>query len=131
MKQPQNKRSAIMRSIKSKETLLEIDFRKKLSSLGLRYRKNVSYLPGKPDIAFINKKVVIFIDSCFWHGCKKHMRMPKTNLNYWVPKIERNRARDKEIIRVYKKLDWKIIRIWEHQLKTPQTQLKKILQAIK
>ena len=60
---------------------------------------------------------MIFIDSCFWHGCKKHCSLPATREKFWTEKINRNRQRDKEVNKYYKKVDWKIIRIWEHDLK--------------
>ncbi len=111
------KRSEIMSKVKSKNTKIEIEFRKAFWKEGFRYRKNPSGYFGKPDLASKKNKTVIFIDSCFWHGCKKHCRLPSTRKNYWLPKIERNKQRDKEVIRHYKKLGWKIIRIWEHDMK--------------
>ena len=60
---------------------------------------------------------MIFIDSCFWHGCKKHGSIPATRKKFWTGKIERNKARDEEVSKYYKKLDWKVIRVWEHDLK--------------
>lgn len=112
-----NKRSEIMRTIKSKDTKIEIAFRKFIWNKGFRYSKNSAKYFGKPDLVLKKYKTVVFIDSCFWHGCKKHCRIPATNKKYWVDKIERNKQRDKEVNRYYKKLDWKIIRIWEHNLK--------------
>jgi len=106
-----------MGKIKSKETNLEKDFRKLLWKEGIKYRKNSSKHFGKPDIIIASKKIVIFIDSCFWHGCKKHCRIPATNKKYWKNKIKRNKERDKEVNKYYRKLNWKIIRIWEHEIK--------------
>lgn len=113
----QEKRSEIMSKVRSKETKLEIEFRKILWAQGLRYRKNNTKLFGKPDISFGGKKTVIFIDSCFWHGCREHLRLPSTNVEYWKNKINRNRKRDKEVSDHYSKKGWYIIRIWEHDLK--------------
>lgn len=96
---------------------MEVLFNKELAKSGLRYKRNEAKLFGKPDIVFTQKKLVIFLDSCFWHGCKKHCRIPATRKDYWTKKIERNIVRDKEVNRYYKKLDWKVIRIWEHNLK--------------
>lgn len=76
------------------------------------------------------KKTVIIIDSCFWHGCKKHCRIPETNHSYWVNEINRNRSRDKKVSKYYKENKWKIIRIWEHQLEN-QKQINKIFQDLK
>lgn len=111
------KRSEIMSRIKSKDTKIEIEFRKAIWKTGLRYRKNPKGYFGKPDLVLKKYKTVIFIDSCFWHGCKKHCRIPATRKDYWIPKIERNKQRDKEVNRHYKKIGWKIIRIWEHDIK--------------
>lgn len=111
------KRSEIMSKIRSAETGIEDKFRKGLWKKGLRYRKNVKNMIGKPDIYFSRKKVVVFLDSCFWHGCKFHCRMPKSNVEYWTKKIERNKKRDKEVTSYYKKNDFVIFRFWEHEIK--------------
>ena len=88
-----------MQHIRSVDTKQEIRLRKTLWNLGLRYRKNVSKLPGKPDIVFRKYKVVIFVDGDFWHGkdINKIRQQVKTNKDYWIPKIERNIQRDKEV----------------------------------
>ena len=92
-----------MRLVRSKDTRIEKDFRKAFWKLGYRYRKNVKNYFGSPDIVLKKYKTVIFIDSCFWHGCKKHCRMPSSRRKYWVSKIERNARRDREVKRHYKK----------------------------
>lgn len=111
------KRSSIMRAIKSKDTKIEIAFRKVLWEKGFRYKKNSSKYFGKPDIVLKKYKTVIFLDSCFWHGCKKHGSMPQTRKKFWKEKIERNKQRDKEVNRHYKKNGWKALRVWEHEIK--------------
>lgn len=110
------KRSEIMSSVRSKDTKMEIVFRKMLWQKGVRYRKNSLKYFGKPDLVLKKYKTVIFLDSCFWHGCKTHCRMPATRKAYWVAKIERNIQRDKEVRLYYKKKGWKIFRIWEHNI---------------
>ncbi len=110
-------RSSLMGKIKSKETKIEKSVRKILSKKGIKYRINSSKYFGKPDTVITSKKIVIFVDSCFWHGCKKHCRIPETNHKYWVSKINRNKKRDRLVSTYYKKVGWKIIRIWEHALK--------------
>lgn len=110
-------RSRIMRQVKSKETKLETHFRSLLWRHGLRYRKNNSKLYGKPDLSFKAKKLVVFIDSCFWHGCALHLRMPASNLSYWQSKIDRNVKRDQEVNKHYLAKGWFIVRVWEHDLK--------------
>lgn len=111
------KRSEIMSKVKAKDSKIEIAFRKKLWAEGFRYSKNSAKYFGKPDVALPKYKTVIFIDSCFWHGCKKHGSIPATRKKFWVGKIDRNKARDKEVNKHYKKEGWKVIRIWEHDLK--------------
>lgn len=111
-------RSQNMSRIHSKDTKPEIIVRKYLFSKGFRYRKNYSKLPGKPDIVLRKYKTVIFIHGCFWHmhNCKR-FRMPQSNTEYWQQKITRNVQRD---IRVKEKLElvgWKVITIWECELK--------------
>jgi DNA mismatch endonuclease, patch repair protein len=105
-----------MQSIKSKSKLEE-KVSKALWRQGVRFRKNVKSLPGKPDIAIKKYKIAIFIDSCFWHVCTIHGNIPKSNIEYWGRKLERNKARDKEINKYYKDNGWDLIRIWEHEFK--------------
>lgn len=111
------KRSEIMSKIKSKNSKIEVEFRKAIWKKGFRYRKNPKGYFGKPDLVLKKYKTVIFVDSCFWHGCKKHYRIPSTQKDYWIPKIKRNKQRDKEVNRFYKKEGWRVIRVWEHDLK--------------
>lgn len=110
------KRSEIMSKVKSRDSKIEVDFRKAIWKAGFRYRKNPVKYFGKPDLVLKKYKAVIFIDSCFWHGCRKHCRIPSTNKKYWTNKIERNKLRDKEVSKYYKKQGWKILRVWEHNL---------------
>jgi DNA mismatch endonuclease (patch repair protein) len=107
-----------MQAIKSKGTSLEKKVCKVLWNLNFRFRTNVKDLFGKPDIAIKKYKIVIFIDSCFWHGCDKHCRLPSSNIKYWKEKINKNKQRDIEVTNYYKTKKWKIRRIWEHSLKT-------------
>lgn len=81
------------------------------------FAKYVSSLPGKPDIVFRRKKIAVFIDSDFWHGHPKRFIMPKSNLDYWKPKIERNKARDIKVNAALKKNGWKVLRFWEYDVK--------------
>jgi DNA mismatch endonuclease (patch repair protein) len=115
---PKVKRSAIMAAVRSKNTKLENGFWrdvKKLNPKGLA--RNVVDIFGCPDIVHKNKKLVVFIDSCFWHGCPKHLRMPVSNSSYWLKKIKGNRQRDREVSRRLKSNGWTVLRIWEHSLK--------------
>ena len=110
-------RTRNMKAIKSSHTKMEDFICKLLWKKGLRFRKNVKNLPGKPDIAIKKFKIVIFLDSCFWHKCPKHFKRPKSNLEYWDPKIERNVKRDIEVNKFYNDNQWHILRIWEHEFK--------------
>ncbi len=111
------KRSEIMSRVRSRDSKIEVSFRKELWRHGFRYRKNSSTYFGKPDIILPKHETVIFVDSCFWHGCKKHCRLPAIRKNFWTGKINGNKKRDKEVNKHYKKIGWRIIRIWEHDLK--------------
>ncbi len=110
-------RTKNMKAIKSSHTKMEDSVCKVLWKKGVRFRKNVKDLPGKPDIAIKKYKVVIFMDSCFWHKCPKHFKRPKSNLEYWDPKIEKNVKRDFEVNKFYIDNKWNILRIWEHEVK--------------
>lgn len=72
---------------------------------------------GKPDFINCREKIVLFIDGCFWHKCPIHFKEPKSNKEYWPPKLERNAIRDKEVNIAYKNAGWKVIRFWEHEFK--------------
>lgn len=111
------KRSAVMAKIRSKDTKPEWIVRRYLFSRGYRYRKNVKGLPGTPDIVLRKYGIVIFIHGCFWHGHEVDGTMPRTNTEFWKKKIEGNRLRDEKNKEVLKKMGWKIITIWECQLK--------------
>jgi len=75
-------------------------------------------LVGNPDFAFPAARVAVFVDGCFWHSCPRHLRLPAVNRIYWVRKIERNRLRDRRNARELRNRGWRVIRVWEHALKT-------------
>lgn len=112
-------RSKIMSKIKSKDTKPEILLAKRLWEEGVRYRKNYSKLPGKSDIAITKYKIAIFIDGEFWHGYNWNEKKKKIvqNRDYWIPKIEKNIQRDIKNNELLQELGWKVIRIWEKDLK--------------
>ena len=107
-----------MSRIHSKATKIEVELRKELWSRGLHYRKNVKSVPGKPDIAFIGKKVAVFCDSEFWHGYDWEHRKDdiKTRREFWIPKIERNMERDREVNRMLEEQGWIVLRFWGKQI---------------
>lgn len=111
-------RSNLMRKIKAKDTKPELKIRKVLWSLGYRYRKNVKSLPGKPDIVFSRLRLVIFIDGEFWHGFNWSIKKDRisSNREFWIPKIERNIQRDKEIDCKLSESGWRVLRFWEHEI---------------
>ncbi|MBS2970386.1 very short patch repair endonuclease [Metabacillus sp. KIGAM252] len=110
-------RSKIMSKIRGKGTKLEEKVTKALWWRGIRFRKNVKGLRGTPDIAIKKYKIVIFIDSCFWHACEIHGNRPKKNVDFWNKKLDRNIERDMEVSEYYHKKEWHILRVWEHELK--------------
>ncbi len=77
-------------------------------------------LTGKPDFAFPKSKVALFIDGCFWHGCPLHLRMPSSNVEYWQGKIARNMARDVSVTNELTNKGWRVLRIWECEIKEPE-----------
>lgn len=111
------KRSAVMAKIRSKDTKPEWIVRRYLFSRGYRYRKNVKGLPGTPDIVLRKYGIVIFIHGCFWHGHKVDGTMPKTNREFWQRKIERNQQRDERNKKALKRMGWRVMTVWECQLK--------------
>ena len=112
-------RSRNMAAIKGKDTKPEIIVRKYLFSRGLRFRVQVKKLPGNPDIVLPKYKTVIFVNGCLWHGHEgcKYFRLPKSNVEFWKEKIERNIERDKESMQALFDLGWKVIRVWECELR--------------
>ena len=115
------KRSWNMSRIRSKDTKPEEYVRKFLFREGFRFRKNDKRYPGKPDIVLPKYKTVIFINGCFWHAhtCSR-AHLPKSNLEYWQPKIEKNKVRDEQNQKKLQDAGWKVITIWECELKTSE-----------
>lgn len=111
-------RSKNMSHIRSTNTTPEEKIRKHLFRQGFRYRKNVRKMPGRPDIVLSKYRTVIFINGCFWHkhDCPRFV-WPTTNREYWIPKIEKNVARDKQNLELLKSLGWNVLVVWECQLK--------------
>ena len=108
-----------MQAIKNKNSKIERILRKELWSRGLRYRKNVKSIYGHPDIAFIAKKVAVFVDSEFWHGYDWEKRKEdfKSHQEFWIPKIERNIQRDCEVNEKLQKDGWTVLRFWGTEIK--------------
>lgn len=108
-----------MTAVKSKGTKIEVLLQKELWHRGLRYRKNVKNIYGKPDIAFIGKKIAVFCDSEFFHGFDWEIKSKeiKSNREFWIPKIEKNIQRDKDVTDKLKKDGWIVLRFWGNEIK--------------
>lgn len=109
-------RRKMMGSIRAKSKL-ENRIAAKLWRKGLRFRRNVRSLYGTPDFAIKKYRVVIFIDSCFWHYCPIHGRLPKNNQEFWKQKLQRNIDHDEEVSLHYEESGWNILRVWEHEFR--------------
>ena len=118
LKKPSPERSrqmALVRGRGNKST--ERQFVKILRSWKIRGWRSHAPLPGRPDLVFPKAKVAIFVDGCFWHGCPRCYRQPKSNVAFWKNKVRRNMERDRRVVRQLRKNGWKVVRIWEHALK--------------
>jgi DNA mismatch endonuclease (patch repair protein) len=122
------KRSKIMSAIRSRNTMPEIILRKALFARGLRFRTD--YGKERIDIAFPGKKIAVFVDGCFWHGCPIHSHTPKSNEAYWTLKLRRNMERDIMKNERLRETGWKVIRFWEHELSDINLVLERIDKAI-
>lgn len=119
-----------MQAIKNKDSAIELQLRKELWQRGLRYRKNVKSVFGHPDIAFIGKKVAVFCDSEFWHGYDWENRKYdiKSRRDFWIPKIERNIQRDKEVNEHLIQSGWIVLRFWGKEIKSDVSRCADIIQ---
>jgi DNA mismatch endonuclease, patch repair protein len=120
--------SAAMRGNRSLDSKPELALRSLLHRAGYRFRKHRVILTDdlrvRPDLVFVQQRVAIFVDGCFWHGCPQHGRKPRVNEAYWTPKLERNQVRDKRVDAALQKDGWAVIRIWEHD--PPAVALRKV-----
>lgn len=127
-------RSARMSRIKGKNTKPEMKVRKLVHSLGFRYRLHRADIPGKPDIVFSKRRKVIFVHGCFWHrhgdsGCSL-ARMPKSRLEFWGPKLERNAQRDRENLDELTAKGWESLVVWECELRKMDALTDKIVEFL-
>lgn len=121
-----------MRSNRRRDTSPELAVRSILHAGGHRYR--VDFAPGsnrrrRADIVFTRRRLAVFIDGCFWHGCPEHGEVPQSNRDYWKPKLARNIARDIETTRMLESEGWRVLRIWEHV--SPEEAVERIEAALK
>lgn len=120
-----------MRNIRSTNTVPERKVMAELKKRKIYFAKYVTKIPGKPDIVFRRKKIAVFVDSDFWHGHPQRCVMPKSNLEYWAKKLARNCERDRQINKELKSKGWKVIRLWEYDIKHNFDKcLHKILKAV-
>lgn len=130
MKKTKEQISRNMQAVKNKDSQIELQLRKELWSRGLRYRKNVNRIYGKPDIVFIGKKVAVFCDSEFWHGYNWEERKKdfKSHQEFWIPKIERNMERDTEVTAKLESEGWTVLRFWGNEIKKNAAQCADIIE---
>lgn len=126
-------RRAVMRANRRRDTGPELALRSRLHQQGLRFRVDFPIrIPGRrpvrPDVVFTRKRVAVFVDGCFWHGCPEHATRPKTNIGYWVPKLAENIARDKRTRQALEALGWTVVRIWEHE--SPDLAVSTVIHAL-
>ena len=119
MKKTKEQISFNMKQVKNKDSKIEVALRKELWNRGLRYQKNVTSIFGKPDLVFKGKKVAVFCDSEFWHGYNWEERKKdfKSHQEFWIPKIERNMERDKEVTAELQRPGWTVLRFWGKEIK--------------
>ncbi len=112
-------RSAVMRAVPGKDSSAELKVRRLLTRMGLRYRLHRRDLPGSPDVVFAGRKLALFVHGCFWHGhdCRRGARVPKTNADYWIAKVARNRARDATVQAALAEQGWRAEVVWECELR--------------
>lgn len=114
----------VMRANKGKDTKPEMLVRRLAHGMGYRYRLHRGDLPGKPDLVFGSRRKVIFVHGCFWHhhpdpGCKI-ARLPKSRLDFWLPKLDANRVRDDRDEKALENLGWRVLTVWECELKNQE-----------
>lgn len=112
------KRSEIMSGIRSSDTRMELAVKPVLEVLGFEYQPGG--IAGRPDFALRGLKIAVFLDGCFWHGCPRCYREPKSNEGFWKSKVKRNRERDARVTSRLQDEGWKVLRVWEHDLKRLQ-----------
>lgn len=120
-----------MQAVKNKDSEIELLLRKELWNRGIRYRKNVNRIYGKPDIAFIGKKIAVFCDSEFWHGYNWEERKKdfKSHQEFWIPKIERNMQRDVEVNERLRSEGWTVLRFWGKDIKKNAAQCADLIES--
>lgn len=101
-----------------------------LRAAGITGWRRHQKLPGRPDFVFPSIHLAVFVDGCFWHGCRWHCRMPKSRIDFWYPKIAANKRRDRSVNRLLRKRGWRVLRLWEHTIRQPARALSKLQTAL-
>lgn len=126
------KRSDVMGRVRSSSNAsTELRLIEVMKQHGITGWRRHQALVGKPDFTFRRERVVVFVDGCFWHGCPKCYRAPTSNETYWSAKVARNRARDKRVTDELRREGWRVLRLWEHDLRTrPAAVAKRVRRAL-
>lgn len=124
--------SAVMRANRKTGSKPEVRVRQMLHRLGYRFRKNLPIalagITAYPDIVFSRRRLVVFIDGCFWHACPEHGNVPRANTLYWGPKLQRNIERDRRVDQSLADAGWRVLRIWEHL--APDEAVRRVVSAL-
>ena len=125
------KRSEVMAAVRSRGNRdTELKLVAILRAAGITGWRRHQPLPGRPDFVFRRQRLAVFVDGCFWHGCRWHCRMPKSRGEYWNPKIDRNKSRDKAVHSLLLFHGWRVLRIWEHSLHSPEKVINRLKAAL-
>jgi DNA mismatch endonuclease, patch repair protein len=113
-------RRRVMAANRRRDTAPEMRLRSELHRRGLRFRVDFPIRvdgrrPVRPDVVFTRRRVAVFVDGCFWHGCPVHGSQPKSNADYWLPKLRRTQKRDRETEQALREAGWLVLRVWEHE----------------
>lgn len=124
-------RSRVMAAIHSRgNRTTELKLAALLRAAGITGWRRHQKLPGRPDFVFPSIHLAVFVDGCFWHGCRWHCRMPKSRIDFWYPKIAANKRRDRSVNRLLRKRGWRVLRLWEHTIRQPARALSKLQTAL-
>jgi DNA mismatch endonuclease (patch repair protein) len=120
-----------MSRVRSIDTAPELFIRRMVHAMGFRYRLHDRRLPGSPDLVFPRLRRIIFVHGCFWHRHVDCGRLPKSNLAFWIPKLENNANRDRKNLAALRKLGWKVMIVWECQMRSSglESKLRKFLKG--
>ena len=125
------KRSQVMKAVGKQDTAPELRLRLHLWRNGLRYRKHPRVANTRPDFAFVGRRIAVFVDGCFWHGCPRHYVAPVGNAAFWKEKLRRNQVRDRLVTERLTDEGWTVLRVWEcevhRQLEVVMTRIRKIV----